>query len=141
MEWLTAENGWGPAERDTANGESAAGDGTPITLEGVVYERGVGAHAFSRIELYTGGRCDRFTAQVGVDDSRGRNGSITFEVHAGDQKVYDSGLMTGTSPTKPVDVPVTGARYVSLVVTDGGNGKNADHGNWAEAKLHCGAGG
>jgi hypothetical protein len=139
MEWLLAENGWGPAERDTANGESAAGDGTPITLEGVVYERGVGAHALSRIQLYVGGRCTRFTADVGVDDSRGPNGSITFEVLADGAKLFDSGLMRGPTPTQRVDVSVAGARFVELVITDGGNGKNADHGNWAEAKLACGA--
>jgi len=35
-------NGWGPVERDRSNGESAPGDGNPLTLDGVVYLKGLG---------------------------------------------------------------------------------------------------
>ena len=37
-----ATNGWGPVELDTSNGEQPAGDGNPITLNGVVYTKGLG---------------------------------------------------------------------------------------------------
>jgi alpha-galactosidase len=57
LPWLSTTNGFGPVERNTSNGESAAGDGHPITLGGVVYAKGLGAHAPSAIEYYTGERC------------------------------------------------------------------------------------
>jgi hypothetical protein len=38
-------NGWGPLERDRSNGDLAAGDGSPLTLNGVTYAKGLGVHA------------------------------------------------------------------------------------------------
>ena len=35
-------NGWGPAEKDQSNGEAAAGDGKPLTLNGTVFAKGLG---------------------------------------------------------------------------------------------------
>lgn len=137
LPWLEAVNGWGPPERDRSNGESAAGDGGPLLLDGITYAKGVGAHAASKIRVYTGGNCGRFTAKIGVDDSRAETGSVTFEVHADGAKVYGSELVRKSTPTIEVSADVAGARFVDLVVTDGGNGKNADHGNWAEARLSC----
>lgn len=139
LEWVESENGWGPAERDTSNGESAEGDGGPLLLDGVTYAKGVGAHASSRIRVYTGGHCGRFTAKVGVDDSRSETGSVSFEVYADGSKVYASPVVHKSAATVAVDAAVSGARFVDLVVTDGGDGKNADHGNWAEARLLCSA--
>jgi hypothetical protein len=35
-------------------------------------------------------------------------------------------------------VDTTGTRMLSLRVTDGGDGKNFDHADWADARLSCG---
>ena len=142
MTWASQTNGWGPAERNLSNGENAAGDGRTITLNGVTYAKGIGAHAASEIRVNLAGGCSRFTASVGVDDEVATTrGSIVFEVWAGATKVFDSGLMTGATATKPVDVSVTGAAELRLVVTNGGNGNSYDHGDWASASLQCGSGG
>jgi alpha-glucosidase len=50
---------------------------------------------------------------------------------------YTSDLLTGTSPTVPVSVDVTGGQTLSLQVTDSGDGVTSDHADWAEAKLSC----
>src|SRR5262249_31074790 len=42
-------NGWGPAELDKSNGELLASDGKILTLNGVVYDSGLGVHAPSEI--------------------------------------------------------------------------------------------
>ena len=55
--FFSATNGWGPVERDTSNGEQAAGDGRPITLNGVVYQKGLGTNAVSDVSVYLGGNC------------------------------------------------------------------------------------
>ena len=68
--WLTAANGYGPAERDRSNGESGAADGHVLTLAGKTYEKGIGAHADSDIEVYLGGRC---TALAGSPPLEGGN--------------------------------------------------------------------
>lgn len=137
LPWLSAANGYGPVERNTSNGESAAGDGHPITLGGVVYAKGLGVHAESSVEYYTGAACETVTAQVGVDDEKGANGTVAFEVWADGTKVASTGVLTNAMPAQPLTADVTGARLVRLVVTDGGDGIDSDHADWADAKLTC----
>lgn len=135
--WLSATNGYGPVERDTSNGESAAGDGHPITIGGVVYARGLGVHAESSVEYYTGAACETVTAQVGVDDEKGANGTVAFEVWADGTKVASTGVLTNAMPAQPLTADVTGARLVRLVVTDAGDGIDSDHADWGDARLSC----
>ncbi|MFS8197561.1 NPCBM/NEW2 domain-containing protein [Streptomyces sp. CWNU-52B] len=137
LPWLSTTNGWGPVERDTSNGESAAGDGRPITIGGVGYATGLGAHAESSIEYYTAEACERVTAEVGVDDEKDANGTVAFEIWADDVKVAQTGVLTTAMPAQPVSADVSGARTVRLVVTDGGDGIDSDHADWADAKLTC----
>jgi hypothetical protein len=70
-----------------------------------------------------------------VDDEVGALGSVTFEVWTDGVKRYDSGLMTGSSATKQISLPMTGVNQLRLVVTDGGDGRAADHADWAGAQL------
>jgi alpha-galactosidase len=135
--WLRADNGWGPVEKDTSNGETAAGDGNPITINGVVYKKGLGAHAPSTVEYYTAKKCTAVSADVGVDDEKSANGSVTFEIWADGTKAADSGLLTTADPAKHLTADVTGSTFVRLIVTDGGNGNDSDHADWADARLTC----
>ena len=50
-------NGWGPVEKDRSNGEAGASDGEPITLNGVTYAKGLGAHAASDVRYALNGAC------------------------------------------------------------------------------------
>ncbi|MDX6644003.1 MAG: hypothetical protein QOD76_1965, partial [Solirubrobacteraceae bacterium] len=123
--------------KDMSNGEQAAGDGHPLTLNGTVYPKGLGAHAASDVQYTLSGGCSRFKASVGVDDEVGSGGSVAFQVYADATKVYDSGVMTGVSATQGVDVSVAGASTLRLVVTDGGDGNGSDHADWALARIEC----
>ena len=135
--WLRSTNGWGPPERDRSNGESGATDGHPLTLAGRTYEKGVGAHADSDIEVYLGGRCTAFTADVGIDDEIDGYGDVAFSVEADGKVLWTSPRLTGASATLPVDVDVTGARHVRLRITDTNGSKSGDHGDWAAARFAC----
>ncbi|MGW3649093.1 NPCBM/NEW2 domain-containing protein [Streptomyces sp. NPDC000878] len=137
LPWLSATNGYGPAERNTSNGESAAGDGHPITVGGVVYAKGLGVHAASAVEFYTGAACETVGADVGVDDEKGANGTVAFEIWADDTKVASTGVLTNAMPAEHLSADVTGARTVRLVVTDGGDGIDSDHADWADAVVSC----
>ncbi|WP_445525931.1 NPCBM/NEW2 domain-containing protein [Streptomyces cyslabdanicus] len=137
LPWMSAANGYGPVERDTSNGESGAGDGHPITLGGVVYAKGLGVHAESAVEFYTGGACRAVTADVGVDDEKDGKGTVAFEVWADGRKVAATGVLTNASGAQPLSADVTGAQVVRLVVTDGGDGIDSDHADWADARLMC----
>ena len=58
-----------------------------------------------------------------------------FQVFADNVKIYDSAVMTGSSATKQIDVPVAGTQQLKLVVTDGGDNIDWDHGDSANARL------
>jgi hypothetical protein len=45
--------------------------------------------------------------------------------------------MTGSSATKQVDVDISGASELRLVVTDGNGSKASDHADWAAARIEC----
>ncbi|MEU9588872.1 NPCBM/NEW2 domain-containing protein [Streptomyces sp. NPDC048193] len=137
LPWLSATNGWGPVERNTSNGESAAGDGNPITVGGVAYDAGLGVHAASSVAYYTGRDCEKVTAEVGVDDEKGAKGTVAFQIWADGTQVASTGVLTNAMPAQPVTADVTGAEVVRLVVTDGGDGTDSDHADWAAARLTC----
>ncbi|MFD0313449.1 NPCBM/NEW2 domain-containing protein [Streptomyces flavalbus] len=137
LPWLAAGNGWGPVERDTSNGEQAAGDGRPITVGGTAYAKGLGVHAPSDVAVYTGRRCERVTADVGLDDETGALGTVAFEIWADGVRVATTGVLTNAMPAQPLTADVTGAQVVRLVTTDGGDGVDYDHADWAEARVTC----
>ncbi|MFD9817962.1 beta-galactosidase [Streptomyces violascens] len=135
---FTATNGWGPVERNTSNGEDAAGDGRPMSIAGVPYAKGLGVHAAGDVTVFLGGACSRFTASVGVDDETGGGGSVAFSVLADGRAVATTGVLRGRAAAIPLAADVSGAQVVDLVVTDGGDGNGLDHGDWAGARLTCG---
>jgi alpha-galactosidase len=135
LAFVVVANGYGPAEKDMSNGEINANDGLPITLQGVAYAKGLGVHSGSEITVPLGGQYKTFVADVGVDDEVAANGSIVFQVLGDGAGLFDSGPMTGDTPTKPVSVDVTGMQELKLVVTDNGDGNASDHGDWAGARL------
>ncbi|MFE9571361.1 beta-galactosidase [Streptomyces sp. NPDC006692] len=134
---FTATNGWGPVERDTSNGEDAAGDGRPMSIAGVPYAKGLGVHADGDVTVYLGGACSRFTASVGVDDETGGGGSVAFSVLADGKAVATTPVLHGKQPAIALDADVRGAQVLELVVSDGGDGNGLDHADWASAQLTC----
>ena len=147
LPFLSATNGSGPVERDRSNGGPAAGDGGPITLDGVRYASGLGVHAGSEIEVDLAGRYARFTADVGVDDSRvdaggNRRGSAVFRVYGDGTLLFESGVKRGGDAPDRVDVDVTGVSVLRLVADDAGeSGPYHDHADWAGASLALAPGG
>jgi hypothetical protein len=135
--WTSMTNGWGPVEKDRSNGETGAADGKVLTLNGVTYAKGLGAHAASDLRYAVNGVCAVFTAVVGVDDEVGADGSLVFQVWTDGVKKYDSGLMTGTTASAIVNVSLAGTTELRLVITDGGNGMSSEHGDWANAQVSC----
>ncbi|MEV0618671.1 NPCBM/NEW2 domain-containing protein [Nonomuraea sp. NPDC050404] len=137
LAWTSAKNHFGPVERDASNGERAAGDGRPITIEGVTYARGLGAHAPADIEFYVAGRCSAVEFRAGIDDEVGAAGSAGFEVWADGGRVASSGLLTGSMPARSVTASVEGARFIRLVATNGGDNATSDHVDFADATITC----
>ncbi|HZI30723.1 MAG TPA: NPCBM/NEW2 domain-containing protein, partial [Candidatus Binatia bacterium] len=54
--------------------------GGPLSIHGEKFTDGVGTHATSKMRVKLNGNAKRFTAEVGVDDSAGTEGSVEFVV-------------------------------------------------------------
>ena len=111
-------------------------DNRPLTLNGTVYAHGVGTHAISDFLVDLKGAATKFVSYVGVDDEKKTSAaSVTFTVFVDGKKVADSGLMRGGDAPKRIEVDLTGAKKMRLLVGDGGDGIDSDHGDWAGAML------
>lgn len=135
LPWVLDEVGFGQNQRDKAN------PGSPIVVGGVPYEKGIGAHAVSRVGVWLGAQCTRFASTVGLSltGERPYEGSVRFRVlgDGADELAATEVMREGTAPVA-LDVDVTGVQMLTLLVDDGGDGKNNDHANWADARLECG---
>lgn len=116
-------------------------NGTQITLNGVVYLKGLGVHPrqFEKISEVTynlGGRYSKFISDVGLDDEvSGTCGSVNFMVFADGTKIYESGTMRSDSATQTINVSVANVQELKLRMTDADDGYDCDHGDWANARL------
>lgn len=135
----TPTNGWGPVERDQANGEQGQGDGPALTLGGVEYEKGLGAHASSKITFDLSQQCTAFSALVGIDGKQTSRGSVVFTVQDGNGKVLAGPTQTMTPAVKPVELTadLTGVDKLVLVADQTSDGNGNDWADWVNAKISC----
>ncbi|TCM96499.1 parallel beta helix pectate lyase-like protein [Paenibacillus sp. BK033] len=131
--WDIGTAGWGSVMRDKSS------DGRVITLNGTEYAKGLGTHADSEIIYAVGGAYNRFLAEVGVDDETYGNGAVSFQVWLDGELAYDSGVLTAESETALIDLDISGAQALKLVVTNGGNGNDWDHADWGNAVIVYGS--
>src|SRR5581483_11749388 len=109
--------------------------GQPLSIAKKRFDHGVGTHAVSNFRVNVGRNSLSFTAQVGVDDSAGAEGSVEFIVSGDGKTLWKSGVMTRGQAARPVAVDLAGVNTLGLRVTDGGDGASSDHADWADAKI------
>lgn len=127
LEPVSAAQGYGTLRRNRSVADQ------PLTIGARRFLRGLGTHAAAQLVYQLDGRYRRFQSWVGADGWT--SPTITFEVRVDGQKRWESGLMTRTDPARWVDVDVTNAKTLELLVGDAGNGRTSDHADWAEARL------
>jgi hypothetical protein len=133
--WMRSENGLGPVEVNFSNGGGDQGDGTPMSLNGNKYEKGLGVAGDSAVTYHLNKQFAKFACDVGVDDESGSKGRLRFQVFADGKLIFDSGDLTGKSSAKHIEVDTKRVNELKLVTIDGGNGAAKDHGDWAGARL------
>ena len=134
LPWLEDVSGFATNRRDLSN------SGGPLTIRGTVFDKGVGTHAPSRVTVWTGEQCTVFRAVVGTDDGVGRpdESSASFQVLGDGRILAETPVLRATSEPYELVVDVAGVDRLSLVTTDGGDGKNNDHTDWGDARVWCG---
>ncbi|TAJ07932.1 T9SS C-terminal target domain-containing protein [Marinilabiliaceae bacterium JC017] len=130
INWESASSGWLEVHKDKSIEDNT------LRLDGKKYEKGLGTHASSSIVYKLEGKYTRFLSDIGVDDEKNyEDPTITFEVWLDGTKIYTSPILKTDSPITTIDLDITGGNELKLIVTDGGDGINSDHADWADARL------
>jgi hypothetical protein len=126
---VSVAQGWGETRTD------ASVSGRTISIAGQSYEKGLGTHAPGELVFKLDRRHKQFFAEVGVDDQGGPTGSVLFKVLCDGKEAFNSSVMKFGQAAKPITLDVTGVAELRLVVTDGGDGVQGDHADWANAAV------
>ncbi|MBM3845922.1 MAG: hypothetical protein FJ405_06520 [Verrucomicrobia bacterium] len=126
-----------PPQKDKSN------LGLPLKVNRKTYEVGMGVHAPCALMYEVKPEYARFVALAGADEnlvsiSHGSNlamhPSVVFKVFIDGREAAASPVMRVLSQAWRFDVPIpTGAKTISLVAMDAGNGSREDFANWANA--------
>jgi hypothetical protein len=118
--------------------------GNPLRLDGKIYRKGLGVHAFTRLTYKLDGAFARFRATIGLDDeareqTRGIDGTVRFQVLVDGKPAGTTGengiLLTTRDPSRPIEVDVAGASTLTLIADFGESQDTLARGAWADAYL------
>lgn len=115
--------------------DKPAGKASEMRMNGLRFNKGIGAGPSSRIDLQLGGNWRLLRADLGVDDSCrsvSKGGSMRFQVWSGERLLYDSGQVAAPAVVKP-EIDVRGLKELSLRTL--GSTSSGSCGNWANAAL------
>lgn len=112
--------------------DQAFGGKAEMRMNGLLFRRGLGVGAASRIDLKLDGGWALLRADLGIDDTCRAAGGMQFQVWGDGRLLYDSGLVKAPGVVKP-ELDVRGLRALSLRTL--GAATPAVCGNWANAVL------
>ncbi len=133
LPFVSETNGYGALERD------ANLSGGPLSIDGVSFAKGLGTNAVSSVVIDIPTGCTTFSSHVGIDDTAGDNGSVTFSVLADGTQVASTGVLRGGQPAQDLTANVAGHSQLTLDVGDAGDGIGHDNADWGDAELMCSA--
>ena len=111
--------------------------GKPITFGGKTYARGIGVHAYSRIDFALDGSHEAFRTQYAVaQDEKRQYADVTVRIKVDGTVVHEKEHLKGEvlSDVVTVDLP-KGAKKLELEVDYGGANDTQDRFNWIEPAL------
>ena len=112
--------------------------GNTFHSDGTTYSNGIGTHAASQIVYTLNGQYSTFTPDIGIDaeeDGKGQ-GSSHFQVIGDGNVLFDSGVLTGSSPVDHINISIVGVQTLTLMANKAiANNIDYDHADWAGAVL------
>jgi len=119
--------GWGlPLARKACTGR-------PLRIADKTFERGVGTHAVSVLNVEVDGRAKAFDAAVGADAGATEQTSVRFVVMGDGKTLAESPVLKVGDAAYLLHADLTGVRKVRLVVEDAGDGIAFDQADWCDA--------
>jgi hypothetical protein len=113
--------------------------GAPLAVGDQHFEHGLSSFANSEVEYNLAGLYERFTVQVGVDNSSGgTNATAEFFILGDGRELWRSGGMTKSNAPIAADVSISGVHRL-LLRTEGNaggqRGRNRAQADWGEPKI------
>ncbi|KAF1015239.1 MAG: hypothetical protein GAK31_02730 [Stenotrophomonas maltophilia] len=115
--------------------DQAFSGGQPLRMNGLLFRRGLGVAASSRLDLALQGRWQLLRADLGIDDACRSAGGLQFQIWGDGRLLYYSGLVKAPGVVKP-ELDIRGLSRLSLR-TLGAQGSRPTQvcANWANAVL------
>jgi alpha-galactosidase len=111
--------------------------GGPLSIHGVVYPHGLWVNSVATLYYYLGGNCSNFSVSLGLDDSDKGTGAVVYEIYADGTQIYNSGVVTNTTPTINASVDTGGAQVLELYVGEGNGTINYGNADFGDPQLTC----
>ena len=108
---------------------------TPLTVKGIVYERGIGTHAISRMLFDIGKKAKTLSGLAGADDNTPFACNLQFKILGDRKELWRSGIMRKGDPAKPFNIDLSGIDKVLLLVEECGDGMMYDRADWLNVKF------
>jgi hypothetical protein len=110
--------------------------GGPIMLNNVAYQQGIGEFTGTVYVIALNGNYSTFKATIGVDSLIGQQGSVSFYVVADGRGIYQSSVMTASSPAQSISLNVKYVKSLTLRIIQGNSQvATGDYADWALAEL------
>lgn len=108
---------------------------TPLTVNGVVYERGIGAHSIGRMLFDLDGKALSISGLAGADDNNLYAGKFQFKIIGDRKELWKSGVVKKGDPIQEFNVDLSGIDKVLLLVEECGDGIMYDHADWINVQV------
>ncbi len=108
---------------------------TPLTVNGVEYERGLGVHSISRLFYKLDKKAVSITGLAGADDQNLFAGKLQFKLIGDKKELWKSGVMKKGDPVKEFNVSLQGIDKLLLLVEECGDGIMYDHADWLNVRI------
>lgn len=70
---------------------------------------------------------------IGSADGTVGKGSVVFRILGDGKELFNSGVMHGGEPARPVNLEIRGIQTFELIAEDAGDGISGDHADWIDA--------
>jgi hypothetical protein len=129
--YLAGSSPW-PARFDLAV------DGSPLSFDGKVYDRGIGVHAYSRLVFSIDPQWKFFRTQYAIDSRRDqprRYADVTVRIKLDDKVVHEMPHVHAGVLSPVVELDLNGAKTLTLECDFGPAGDTQAHLNWLQPAL------
>ncbi len=129
--FLGSDWGWG-RDRNVLGGQISSHDR--------VFEKGIGMHSTARLAFDLPQGFTEFQAEVSLDRSAGKRGSVQFRVFTSEDGATwvpseKTQIVRGGDAIVPIRVDIAGRKRLALVVDFAERGDELDRANWIGARL------